>query len=274
MCSPEDTRWAVVDLKTVFDSLALSKSGSALLARHNRDLPLKLEICSGAGMSPSVYPWCLYPLILMSGEWVCSQAKHDNGSANWISMELRSDRCHQILSRAIFEEISNLAIICCDACELLSTWFPLHQVSELFINHPQPPEHIDRGKATNSQNQGKHLLTAHFFKILHKSLLPGGKITIVTDNQSYARMLLRIISDDVGQLFQPGTVEETDCIREDFLLDYSTTNNTDRAVSKFSLWRGNPDSRFGHNAKCSSYFDRMWDKGKHCRRWILFISAI
>jgi hypothetical protein len=177
----------------------------------------------------------------------------------------------------------------------MSRWFPSSRVSELFINHPQPPEHIDRGKATQSQNEGKHLLTSNFFNIVHRSLLPGGTVTIVTDNQSYARMLLRIICDDASLLFRPGIIEETDFIREDYSVTSSKVLLTSDADSiprhtpphlhpshmtdtveqadRFILWRGDPDSSVGHSAQSSSYFDRMWDKGQHSRRWILYIVA-
>lgn len=199
-----------------------------------------------------------------------------------MAVELRSDRCHQILSRAIFNQVDNLGILCGNAVEIMSCVFPLSSVGQIFINHPQPPEHIDRGKADVSQNEGTHLLTASFFKLLHQSLTPGGTVTIVTDNQSYARLLLRIVSCSAASHFDCGDVTETSTIREDYSIEPSSCSGEARSTytgdcssssKKFKLFRGDPDASVGHIVHSSSYFDRMWTKGEHSRRWILYLMA-
>ncbi|CAJ1457308.1 unnamed protein product [Effrenium voratum] len=50
--------------------------------RELAKLPQKLEICAG------------------NGDWVIAQAKEEHGVANWIALELRHDRVHNIFSRA------------------------------------------------------------------------------------------------------------------------------------------------------------------------------
>jgi tRNA G46 methylase TrmB len=225
---------------------------------------------------------------------VCTQAKHDSNTANWAALELRSDRCQKILSFAMFNDVSNLSILCGDAVEIMSHWFPRSSASQIFINHPQPPEHIDRGKADNSQNEGKHLLTAEFFKLLHHSLLPRGTITIVTDNQSYARLLLRIISENMSAFFVSGDAEDSVSLRVDCTMvgshvsqEEADKDSVSVSVSaagparskaanrnRFVLYRGDPDESVGHAVLSSSYFDRMWDKGEHSRRFVLYLVAV
>lgn len=165
----------------------------------------------------------------------------------------------------ILGKIENLGILCGDAAEILSNVFPLSTISQLFINHPQPPEHIDRGKAASATNQGQHLLTSSFFRLLHSILVPGGTVTIVTDNQNYARLLSKIICDEVSTIFRSGHIEN----QERFLREHLNDKR-----ERFVLWRGNPDQQVGHNTISSSYFDRLWDNGEHTRRWILFLQAI
>ena len=63
-------------------------------------LPVKLEICSGAG------------------EWAIAQAKADQDAANWMALELRIDRVHQIFTRMIFHDVQNLAVLGGDATQV------------------------------------------------------------------------------------------------------------------------------------------------------------
>ncbi|CAE7386954.1 Lmf1 [Symbiodinium sp. CCMP2456] len=55
--------------------------GKRKIDHSDPSLPLKMEICSG------------------NGDWVVAQAKAEQGLANWMALELRHDRVHQIFSR-------------------------------------------------------------------------------------------------------------------------------------------------------------------------------
>ena len=122
-------------------------------------MPIKLEICSGAG------------------EWVVEQAKADQGRASWVALELRHDRVHQIFTRMILGGTKNLAVLGGDAYAVLPSNIRPGSVSEMFVNHPEPPQQTG-GDASEAQ----HLLNAGFFKSMAAALKPGGMITIVTDN--------------------------------------------------------------------------------------------
>lgn len=53
---------------------------------------------------------------------------------------------------------------------------------------------LSLGAALLALRQGFHLLTADFFGAMRRVLTPGGKLTIVTDNEWYASLLARIVS--------------------------------------------------------------------------------
>ena len=77
-------------------------------------LPLKMEICSGAG------------------EWVVAQAVEDKGKANWISLELRHDRVYQNFTKAIFKDASNLCMIAGDAMDVVRVCIHIYSIKPAY----------------------------------------------------------------------------------------------------------------------------------------------
>eukprot|EP00941_MAST-03F_sp_MAST-3F-sp1_P003533 g3533.t1 len=139
--------------------------------------PIKLEICSGAG------EWA-------TAQAASSQSDSDNPT-NWITLELRRDRCYQTFLRGILRRLNNLCVIAGDASFILPNYFSGKSVNNIFINHPEPPERTSDGAM---DSQGKHLLTSQFFRSMYRVVKPGGTITIVTDNLGYAKFLTDIIA--------------------------------------------------------------------------------
>lgn len=209
------------------EALALQKSLSKL--------PVKLEICSG------------------DGEWVVAQAGADwstslgtaasptaaaavrQPKALWVALELRCDRIQHTLTQYMManphttlhrppassdslpplgQRLHNLALLGGNAAKIVPGHIAPGSISEIFINHPQPPDRVTGGgdvategssKDKHAQkknkrdggkdkNQGAHLLTQEFFAQLVKVLKVGGAITIVTDNQAYAKSLAASIA--------------------------------------------------------------------------------
>eukprot|EP00439_Symbiodinium_sp_Y106_P041365 s1099_g5.t1 len=129
---------------------------------HHSDpsLPLKMEICSG------------------NGDWVVAQAKAEHGLANWMALELRHDRVHQIFSRMVFRKAQNLCLLRGDAGRIVPVHMKPASVSHIFINFPEPP-HFSGDEAAESKSE---LLTSGFFSQLHRVLQQHGKLTILSDN--------------------------------------------------------------------------------------------
>jgi pentatricopeptide repeat protein len=121
--------------KSVFSGPSSSNNNNSAAATASGERELKVEVCSGAG------------------EWVVAQAKHDP-AADWAALELRHDRAHQTLTKAVFAEARNLAVLCGDAMHILPTHFPADSVSRLFVNHPEPPQQT----GGRGDSQGRHLL--------------------------------------------------------------------------------------------------------------------
>ena len=104
------------------------------------------------------------------------------------------------------------------------------------------------------------MLTPKFFAAAYRSLEPGGRLTIVTDNQYYAKLLLQ----SVGALSSGGTrhflsyqmTELQESSGED-----TTGLTVEEASGEVILYRGQPGPACGHAVVASSYFDRLWKTG-------------
>lgn len=248
-------------LQNIFDGDVINFS-RIFDVETSRSLPLKLEICSGAG------------------EWVAQQALADSGKANWAAMEIKHDRVYQTFLRMAFQNVQNLCSIHGDATAILPKHFAPGSVHSVYVNHPEPPvqfggwgsknesgadgsndqEDANNGNANKKSagdwSQGKHLLSLEFFAQLERILAPGGTITVVTDNLWYGKMLLRsVASAPHPRLLSPVDVE-TNPLNQSSSGGSSALSVHDE-ISGYKLYRGRPGPQVGHvAAEASSYFDR------------------
>jgi pentatricopeptide repeat protein len=229
----------------------------------SKHVPVKLEICSG------------------TGEWVAQQALADSGKANWVAIEVKHDRVYQTFLRMAFQNVRNLCSIHGDATAILPNHFSPGSVHSVFINHPEPPvqfggwgtknENATEGETNDQEessaggsskkpsgdwSQGKHLLSLEFFAQLERVLIPGGTITVVTDNLWYGKMLLRsVASAPHPRLLSPVDVA-LNPLNGDAASSTSPLSVHDE-ISGYKLYRGRPGPQVGHVAsEASSYFDR------------------
>jgi len=215
-----------------------------------KQLPIKLEICSG------------------NGEWVTAQANADYEQvgdrrlprALWVAMELRCDRVQQSVSHYFLsshlslsaidiprleqsshhpphgsELIGNLAVLGGDASIIIPNHIADCSVSDIFVNHPQPPERLGR----LNFSQGSHLLTGPFLKELHRVLRPRGRLTIVTDNYQYAKDLAQAIAalDKLVPMFAGASQSAEGISAWDHHLEDSFPTNCEDSIE---VWRGDP----------------------------------
>eukprot|EP01060_Flectonema_neradi_P011356 TRINITY_DN18447_c0_g1_i2.p1 TRINITY_DN18447_c0_g1~~TRINITY_DN18447_c0_g1_i2.p1 ORF type:complete len:600 (+),score=105.85 TRINITY_DN18447_c0_g1_i2:139-1938(+) len=183
---------------------------------ENPNLPLKVEVCMG------------------HGEWVVGRAASEQNEANWIGIEIRPDRVYQAWSKrrlkGVKEEPKNLVLVCADAREAVNQ---LSGVSELFINYPEPP-----GWMSSKSN----LLDTAFFESVHRCLIIGGAVTMMSDHGLYsAHTAHRLASLGRKGLF------------------YSALTPCDGLPLSTDV-----PSNYG-----SSYFDRMWTNGKRSKRYFI-----
>ena len=129
------------------------------------------------------------------GEWACAQAAASADSVDWVTLELRSDRVYHTFLNCIFSNLTNLAMLGGDVHKVAAKIRP-GSLGAIFVNHPEPPHQYDDGGSGDggSRSDGEHMLTPQFFAAAYRSLEPGGRLTIVTDNQHYARLLLQSVA--------------------------------------------------------------------------------
>eukprot|EP01041_Mallomonas_annulata_P011118 gene11118-23231_t len=227
-------------------------------------LPVKIEICAG------------------HGDWAVNQAKADEGRAHWLALELRCDRGYSILSRSIFHRVSNLSVLIGDASHILHKHIPSSSISQICINHPEPPE---RSTGSEGASQGSHLLIPSFFKSMYDILQTDGTIVIVSDNIAYVKSLALSIDTMTPKLFVSVTLSTwrsnstSTSIHDDN--NYSGTNAFDAAscriqetIGTIDIIRGDAGTDVGYSVPVSSYFDRMWDRGQKTKRWFLNLRKI
>ena len=194
----------------------------------------KMEICSGAG------------------EWVVSQASADPNS-DWFSLEILYDRVYQIFCRSIFENCSNLSIVAGDASHILPHHFLGDSIDYIFVNYPEPPQQIG-----GESSQSSHLLNAEFFKSMSRVVTKTGCITIITDNEWYGNLLIKIASGVT-------TVRGVQFAQ----------NAKRRVISRAGdvcLYEGSPGEETGlSDASASSYFDRLWQREQQRRRFFITV---
>ena len=114
------------------------------------------------------------------------KAKCDKDS-QWATLEVRFDRVYQTLSNAVFQDVTNMSMICGDAVNVVNNLLIANSIDTIFINHPEPPQQT--GNHQNPESQGQHLLTKEFIESIFKVLAPNGRLIIVTDNNWYVDMI-------------------------------------------------------------------------------------
>lgn len=195
------------------------------------DLPLKLEICSGAG------------------EWACAQAAKDVGVANWLTAELRNDRVYSTFSRAVLNGVTNMCMLAGDVMKILPKRISSVSVSGIFVNHPEPPQ-----QTGYDRSQGSHLLDETFFSEAVRVLVVGGMLTIVTDNLWYGKLLCKLI---------PSLGATSVLCNVDL-----APRSIQQQCNGICLYEGQPGPECGHIADASSYFDRL--KSKELQSRVIF----
>ena len=209
------------------------------------ELPTMLEVCSGGG------------------EWAVDQARYAGETANWVTLELRHDRVYRTFARAVLNDVKNLCAIGGDAAYVLQHHFAAGSCSNVFINHPEPPERT--GGVDDSE--GGHLLTSTFFGMLRDALLPGGTVTLVTDNLAYGKSLAETCAQ-VG-LNSITLTSKKGRLTFDQPIISTAENDSGGAVL---LYEGEAGPECGHHVVSSSYFDRLWKGGSKTRRFFFCAS--
>ena len=200
------------------------------------------------------------------GDWIVKQAC-TNEERNHISVELRADRVYQIFAKgalSLSNSMSNLCVVGADAGSFLRDKLPKESISNLFVNHPEPPTQtfgddcVDLEKVASGGMEPAHMLASATLEAIAQALAPNGRLVVVTDNRWYAKLLCITLvrltkkSKKSLQCVQSSTMKQ----------------NGFREVESFAhgikFFEGQPNQFIGHvesGGNGSSYFDRLWRTG-------------
>ena len=129
-----------------------------------------LEVCSG------------------SGEWIAREAS-SNRETLYIASEFRFDRCVDILTRQVFQQLDNLWVLCGDAREVAKI-VPVKSLDHFHVNYPEPPPvnsaHIEEAMSSD-------VVTKKFLRDI-RSLIKG-ELHIVSDDKLYIHSVSNLVND-------------------------------------------------------------------------------
>jgi hypothetical protein len=82
----------------------------------------------------------------------------------------------------------NLAVAHVGAMALLTRHLRPGSVAAVFVNHPEPPQQrswgvLDTAAAGDAASEAAHMCDKFFFAAVRAALAPGGRFTVVTDNE-------------------------------------------------------------------------------------------
>jgi len=119
-----------------------------------------------------------------NGDWVVDKARA-YPEKNWVAIERQFERVRKIFSKRANYGVNNLLIVCGEALTFTRYYLPEASVEEVYINFPDPwPKH----------RHAKHrLIQKAFIEQLARVLVPEGKMTCVTDDESYCKAVVELM---------------------------------------------------------------------------------
>jgi tRNA (guanine-N7-)-methyltransferase len=133
--------------------------------------PVCVEYCSG------------------NGTWILERAKNDL-SVNWVAIEKRVDRAKKIWSKLKNYNLRNMLLGLGEGLSLTKACFPQNCVDQVFINFPDPWP-----KRRHAKNR---IVSPPFVEELFRILKIGGSVTLVTDDENYSNIMIKVMSSHPG----------------------------------------------------------------------------
>lgn len=128
-----------------------------------RDAPVCVEFCSG------------------NGAWIADKALQFP-EYNWLAVEKRFDRTRKIWSKIKNRNIKNLVVACAEGLTLSHHFFPASSLQQIFVNFPDP---------WPKKRHAKHrIISPRLFVEAARTLQPGGRLTLVTDDEFSSSLFL------------------------------------------------------------------------------------
>lgn len=133
--------------------------------------PVNIEYCSG------------------NGAWIAAKASADP-RINWVAVEMKFSRVRKIWSKIKNLNLNNLFIVCGEAFDVTSRFFPSKSINEVFINFPDPWP-----KRRHAKNR---LIQMPFVNNVWRVLRDSATFNFVTDDPHYSSWTSSIVNAHLG----------------------------------------------------------------------------
>ena len=216
------------------------------------------------------------------GDWIVQQAKC-HPKRNYIAVELRADRVHQMFAKAMLqsgEPLPNLCVVGAEAGDFLRYRLCDGLISTVFVNHPEPPTqtfgeaNVDLNLVESGKDEPAHMLCSANLKVCFACLRPGGRLIVVTDNKWYARLVCATLVRLSRELKSIGSLDQAMLAKHGF-------REVETFRKNITIFEGQPNKAIGHaeersSQQGSSYFDRLWRTGTsgHAHKTSRFVVGI
>ncbi len=157
----DPSQWAQTALKRL--PLEGPLDTDALFGRH---APLVLDLGCGNGR-----------FLIASAVW---RPNHDHLGVDVLPVVIR-----YATRRGNQRGLKNLRFAVCDGRRFLEVFVPPRRAAEVHCYHPQP--YYDQTQV------GKRLITPAFLALVHRTLAPGGRFFLQTDNPGYWRYMKEVV---------------------------------------------------------------------------------
>ena len=159
----------ITDEKLFFIPKDLKDYPSLTFPSFGNDHPIAIEFCAG------------------NGTWIARKGL-EIPAINWVAVDLDIGRVKKILTKINNHKIPNLLAVCAKA-EIFSEYYiPKESISEVYINFPDPWP-----KRRHAKNR---IIKSPFLSQIASILKPEGKVTFVTDDQTYLLEAIKIFSKE------------------------------------------------------------------------------
>lgn len=121
-----------------------------------------------------------------SGDFLCSLARNDP-EANFAGVDLHAKSLYKAVKTAASGELENVKFVRADF-RLLYPRIPPDSLRAVYLHFPDP--------GMKPRHQKRRLFSQQFVDEVHRSLHPGGRLSVLTDHEGYFTEMLSLIADD------------------------------------------------------------------------------
>lgn len=141
------------------------------LQAFGRRAPLALEIGFGDGAA-------LAAMAALRPDW------------DFLGVEVHRPGVGRLLARLESEGLANVRVACADIVEVLEDWLPEQALAAAYIFFPDP--------WPKKRHHKRRLIQPAFAALLARKLAPGGRVSLATDWEDYARHMLAVLDATPG----------------------------------------------------------------------------